>query len=130
MTTKEAEERYRAQHFQKHGDKPFAVFNPHDKPTNELPRIYGFNNGGSPGFLTGQLIAEDGEAMGSHCCSHEVYIPHDLGCLEGSRPDRHEGFRNKYPDGYVMEFVCARDVKGHAELMEAYRLNQEGRPNE
>jgi hypothetical protein len=50
-------------------------------------------------------------------------MPHDLGILEGTRPDRHETFRKHYPDGYRMEFVPYAEVEAHAGLKEAFRLN-------
>lgn len=101
----------------------FAVFNPHGKPEGELPVIYGFNNGGQPGFMHACLVAQDGAALGSHLCSSEGYMPGDLGCLEGTRPDRHEGFRRRYPDGYRMEFVSG-DPRKHAGIVSAMALNQ------
>jgi len=103
----------------------FAVFNPKNLPVDSLPVIYGFNNGGSPSWLSGVLIAQDGTCLGSHICSHEGFMPGDLGVLEGSRPDRHEGFAKHYPDGYRMEFVRGADVRAHTGLLEAFRLNQE-----
>lgn len=103
----------------------FAVFNPHGKPVDELPIIYGFNNGGGYGFMSGVLLAQDGYGLGGHLCTHEGYMLHDLGILEGTRLDRHETFKRHYPGGYRMEFVSQGDVKNHAGLMEAYRLNQE-----
>lgn len=120
MTTPAAAAMYEAMHVNDHYGRAFAVFNPHGKPIAELPVIYGFNNGGSPGWMHAQLIAQDGTALGSHLCSSEAYMPADLGVLEGSRPDRHEGFAKHYPDGYRMEFV----KHDHAGLTEAYRLNQ------
>lgn len=104
-----------------------AVYNPHGKPLEELPVIYGFNNGGEPGWFQGVLLAQDGAMLGGHICSHEGYMPRDLGVMEGSRDDRHEAFREHYPDGYRMDFVPGRDVRSHAGLAEAYRLNQERR---
>ena len=127
MTTEAAARLYLAQHLMEWGGRPLAIHNPHDKPLDELPVIYGFNNGGSPGWLNGVLMAQDGKCLGGHACSAEGYMPHDLGCIEGSRADRHEGFREHYPDGYRMEFVPMSDVKGHAGLADAYRLNQEQR---
>lgn len=124
MTTPAAEALYLAPHLVEWEGKGYAVFNPHNRPLEELPVIYGFNNGGSPGWYSGQLLAEDGEGLGGHICSSEGYMPHDLGVLEGSRPDRHETFREHYPDGYRMDFVGAADVKTHTELNEAYRRNQ------
>ena len=125
MTTREAEKLYLAQHKVEHEYKGYAIYNPKNKPVEELPFIYGFNNGGSAGWYSAQLIAEDGHAMGSHACSHEGYMKHDLGILEGTRSDRHEGFRKHYPDGYRMDFISSVDVKGHKGLDRAYELNQE-----
>jgi hypothetical protein len=102
----------------------YAVYNPHDKPVEELPFIWGFNNGGSPGWWYGQLISEDGKGLGGHLCSHEGYMPGDLGCLEGHRPDRHETFRKYYPNGYRMDFVSYGDVAGHEGLQRAFELNK------
>ena len=58
-------------------------------------------------------------------CPSEAYMPADLGILEGTRPDRHEGFRKHYPDGYRMEFVGYEQVRNHAALMEAIRISEE-----
>lgn len=94
----------------------FAIFNPHNKPVEELPTIYGFNNGGSYGFMDACLIAEDGTPLGGHICSSEGFMYGDLGILSGYRSDRHETFRAHYPDGYRMDFVPYDDVKEHAGL--------------
>jgi hypothetical protein len=107
--------------------QPVAVYNPKDNYVMALPVIYGFNNGGGGDMWFAQLIAQDGTALGSHCCSHEGFMPGDLGIIEGTRPDRHEGFRRHYPDGYRMEFVPGSEVKRHAGLKEAFRLNRANR---
>lgn len=89
-----------------------------------LPKIYCFSavRGGGDGGA--YAMAEDGTVLGSHWCSHEMYVSGDLGVKEGSRPDRHkEDYAPHYPDGYEMEFVCAADIDGHAGLQEAFRLN-------
>lgn len=124
MTTPQAEIAYLNEHLREWGAKGYAVFNPNDQPLHMLPVIYGFNNGGSPGWYSGCLLAEDGTGMGGHVCSSEGYMPHDLGVLEGSRPDRHEGFREHYPEGYRMDFVPASDVRTHSGLEAAYQKNQ------
>lgn len=124
MTTAAAEARYLAEHMSQWGDRSYAVFNPHQKPVDELPVIYGFNNGGSSFFLQGQLIAEDGTPLGGHACSAEGYMYHDLGIVEGSRPDRHEAFQKHYPDGYRMDFVPYADVMSHAGLAAAFERNK------
>jgi len=105
MTTKAAANLYLAQHLYAMGGKGRTVYNPHNKELSGLPVIFGFNNGGSPGLYSAVLIAEDGTALGGHVCSHEGYMEHDLGILEGTREDRHEEFRKHYFDGYRMEFL-------------------------
>lgn len=118
MTTPDAAAFYESQHIFEWSGKKCAVHNPHNKPLNELPVIWGFNNGGSPGFMHAALIAEDGTFLGSHLCSSEAYMPHDLGVLEGARSDRHETFRAHYPDGYRMEFALHAN---HPEVQKAYQ---------
>ena len=125
MTTPEAARQYLGEHLREWRGRPYAVHNPHALPADDLPVIYGFNNGGSPGWYSGVLIAGDGTWLGDHICSDEGYMRHDLGVLEGSRPDRHETFRKHYPDGYRMEFVAHGDVRTHKGLDEAYRRSQE-----
>lgn len=124
MTTPKAAAAYLAQHEWEMEGKRRAVYNPHGKPLDELPIIYGFNNGGSPGWYSAVLLAEDGKQLGGHICSHEGYMLHDLGILEGTRPDRHETFREHYPDGYRMEFIPLKDVRSHPGLETAYQKNQ------
>lgn len=125
MTTPAAAALYEAQHVHAHQHRGWAVFNPHNKPVQELPTIFGFNNGGQSGWLQAVLISEDGTELGGHCCSSEAYMPHDLGILEGSRDDRHEKFRQHYPEGYRMEFVGNAAVPGHAKLKRAFELHAE-----
>jgi hypothetical protein len=130
MTTEDAARLYLAQHLLEWEGKGYAVHNPHGKPLDELPVIYGFNNGGSPDFLFAVLLAEDGANLGSHVCSAEGYMPHDLGIISGSRPDRHETFRQHYPDGYRMDFVPGKDVMTHPGLEAAYQRNQAMKPTQ
>lgn len=123
MTTLEAERRYLAEHMSQWGERGYAVFNPHSKPVEELPVIYGFNNGGSPGWYSGCLLAADGEGLGGHICSAEGYMLHDLGIFEGARPDRHATFQEHYPDGYRMDFVPSAEVMKHPGLEAAYQAH-------
>lgn len=110
---------------------PAVVFNPHSKALEELPVIYGFNNGGTPGLLHAVAIAEDGTCLGGHGCSHEGFMPYDLGMVEGHRPDRHKNdYQPHYPDGYRMEFVPSDEIKDHAGLNAAFALNQKQIPVE
>lgn len=124
MTTEAAARLYEAQHVYEHEGKGWAVYNPNNQPTDKLPVIYGFNNGGSAYFLSAQLLAEDGTGMGGHACSSEAYMPADLGILEGTRSDRHEGFKKHYPKGYRMEFISKSKVLSHKGLTKAFKLNQ------
>lgn len=123
MTTPAAADLYEAQHVYKHEGKGWAVYNPNNAAIETLPIIYGFNNGGSPGWMSAVLLAEDGTGLGGHCCSSEAYMPADLGVLEGTRPDRHKTFREHYPNGYRMVFVSGKDVLAHEGLMAACKLN-------
>lgn len=124
MTTKEAEALYLAQHMSKWNDKGYAVFNPNNLPIEELPSIYGYNNGGSVGWLQATLIAEDGTYLGGHICSDEGYMYHDLGILEGARPDRHEEFKAHYPNGYRMDFITYSEAAAHEGLKRAYEIRK------
>jgi hypothetical protein len=94
MTTPAAAELYKAEHVYAHEQLNTAMFNPLAKTIHDLPAIFGFNNGGSAGWLSAILMAEDGTHLGGHVCSDEVYMPADLGILDGTRPDRHEIFRH------------------------------------
>jgi hypothetical protein len=89
-----------------------------------MNKIYCFSNvvGGRDGIA--YAIGDDGVVLGSHWCSHEFYVPHDLGVLEGARPDRHETYKKHFPNGYEMEFVRNADFDTHEGLREALRLNQ------
>lgn len=125
MTTPTAAALYEAEHLHSVRDKGTAVFNPKNLPLDQLPAIYGFNNGGSPGWFSAILLAEDGKALGGHICSSEAYMPHDLGILEGSRPDRHEEFKRHYPDGYRMVFIPSKEITGHQGLEQAIQLHRQ-----
>jgi hypothetical protein len=89
-----------------------------------MNKIYCFSNvvGGGDGIA--YAMGDEGTVLGSHLCSHEHYVPGDLGVTEGSRPDRHETYKKHFPNGYEMEFVSSKDVGTHEGLQEAFRLNQ------
>lgn len=130
MTTPAAEQLYLAQHKYEMEGRQEAIYNPQNKPIKELPTIYGFNNGGSRGWLYAQLLSQDGTPLGSHICSDEGYMPHDLGILIGTRPDRHEDFRKHYPEGYKMEFVPYSQIPIHEGLQAAFEANKLLQPSE
>lgn len=89
------------------------------------PKIYCFSNVVGGGDGPAYAMAQDGSVLGSHWCSHEGYIPMDLGVTEGYRPDRHETYAAHYPNGYEMEFVRSRDIEAHEGLQAAFKLNAE-----
>ena len=124
MTTSAAAALYEAQHVYQHQGRNVKVSNPNNLPVQDLPVIYGFNNGGSAGWLSAELITQDGTHLGGHCCSAEGYMPADLGILEGTREDRHETFKAHYPEGYRMEFVGHSDIPNHIALNAAFQLNK------
>jgi len=125
MTPEAAARQYLADHMAEWAGKGYTVYNPHNKPLAELPVIYGFNNGGPNDWLEAVAIAADGNVLGSHICSHELYMLHDLGVTEGARPDRHEEhYRKHYPDGYVMDFVSFDRISSHKGLALAFELNK------
>jgi hypothetical protein len=74
--------------------------------TNDKPKIYGFVNGGSPGWYSVEAISEDGVFLASHCCSHPSYGPHDIGVESDWK---HETYRKYYPDGF--EVIWCNDAK-------------------
>lgn len=119
MTTEAAAAQYLAEHLSSVSSE-FAVHNPNNLPLENLPVIYGFNNGGRADVLHAILLTQDGTVVGGHCCSHEGYMAYDLGCLVGARPDRHEKFRKHYPNGYRMEFVGFAQISEHAGLKAAF----------
>lgn len=125
MTTRAAAALYLAQHKMEHEGRGWIVHDPHGKGRENLPVIYGFNNGGSPGWYSAVAISEDGVCLGGHCCSDEGYMEADLGIIEGWRMDRHEAYRAHYPDGYRMEFVRSADVKQHEGLQAAFKRYDE-----
>lgn len=125
MTTPAAEALYLAQHRYELEGRKRAVFNPHAKSLDALPVIYGFNNGGSPGWMSAVALAEDGTVLGGHCCSHEGYMEGDLGIIEGTRTDRHTNdYQKHYPEGYRMEFVPSEEIDKHEALNKAFSLNE------
>ena len=124
MTTEHAARMYEYQHLLTCQGRKVVIFNPEDRPVQDLPVILGFNNGGSPGWMSAIAIAEDGHILGGHCCSSEAYMPADLGIIEGFRDDRHEeNYKPHYPSGYRMEWVPSDGIDAHTVLQEAFNRN-------
>lgn len=130
MTTPAAAQQYLAEHLRRHNGRTVVIFNPLNKPEAELPAIFCFNNGGSPGWLQAVALGADGEFLGSHVCSDEAYMPADLGVIEGSRDDRHaDSYRKHFPEGYRMEWVPSEAIRGHEGLEEAIQANSRAQAN-
>ena len=89
-----------------------------------MNKIYCFSSIVRGGDGMAYAMGDDGVVLGSHWCSSEYYIPHDLGVTEGSRPDRHEEYKKHFPNGYEMEFIHSSDIKTHQGLTKAFELNQ------
>ena len=89
-----------------------------------MNKIYCFSNvvGGGDGMA--YAMGDDGVILGSHWCSNEDYVPHDLGVEDGSRPDRHITYAEHFPDGYAMEFIRDKDIDKHEGLKKAFELYQ------
>jgi len=80
-----------------------------------LPKIFAFCNGGSPGWLSMEALAEDGEFLAGHICSDKGFGPHDMGVTSNWK---HPEYRKHYPDGF--EVVWVDDAMTHVGLNEAY----------
>lgn len=101
---------------------PYHVFNPLNKPVEELPYIFGFNNGGSEGWWIAMAVSQNGHFLGSHVCSSEGFMPADLGLIDGGYVARREAYQKHYPEGYRTTFVSYKDVKDNAELQAAMTI--------
>lgn len=83
-------------------------------------KIYCFNNGGSPGWLSAVALADDGHCLAGHTCSHEGYMRHDLG-MDGSTW-KHENYNKHFGEGnWELEWV--ENPKTHEGLQAAIKLN-------
>lgn len=89
-----------------------------------MNKIYCFSNVVGGGDGSAYAMGDDGVVLGSHWCSHEFYVPNDLGVTKGSRADRHITYKEHFPNGYEMEFVRASDIDMHEGLQEAFKLNK------
>ena len=124
MTTKAAESLYLAQHNMSMEGKIGVCYNPKDLKIEQLPIIYIFGNTPPP-WIEAYARAANGKVLGSHICSSEGYIKHDLGYFEGTREDRHKKcYERHYPDGYKMEYVPVDLILSHEGLKEAMKENQ------
>jgi hypothetical protein len=80
------------------------------------PKIYCFNNGGAPGWYSAVALSEDGECLAQHICSHEAYMPHDLGITSDWK---HEIYWKHYPEGFELVWVPTDELNTHEGLNNA-----------
>lgn len=86
-------------------------------------KIYGFNNGGSPGWMVAAAIGEDGVFLASHVCSSEGFMPHDLGVTSNWK---HEIYDKHFGAGkWEIEFIPYSEVENHEGLQSALKLYNE-----
>lgn len=87
-----------------------------------MRKLYLFNNGTAfKGWNNCYSMADDGTVLGNHICSHDIYMMGDL----HNRADRLETIKKHFGDEpYEVEVIASDDVRTHAGLAEAYRLNQ------
>lgn len=82
---------------------------------SDKPKIYGFVNGGSPGWYSVEAISEDGVFLAGHVCSHPGFGPHDIGVTSDWK---HDTYAKYYPDGF--EVVWIEDTKNDERLKAAH----------
>lgn len=101
------------------------VFNPHNKPVEELPFIIGFPNGGFMGNIVAVAVATDGHALGSHMSSDEWFGARDIGVEEGTfAKSRNETYQAHYPQGYRTKWVTRSEIKTDPDLKVALENNK------
>jgi hypothetical protein len=101
------------------------VYNPNNKPVEELPKIFAWAQPNGFGHdVTGQLLGQNGEGLGSHWSSSNEWAKKDLGFMGDNRFDRHETFRKYYPDGYAMYWL-GDNPRAEPEFLTAMDKNRE-----
>ena len=87
------------------------------------PKIFAFNNGGSPDWLRAVAIAESGHVVGGHICSDEGFImQHDIGVTSNWH---HDEYAKHYPDGFEVVWVPTSEIFTHPGLQAALAKNKE-----
>lgn len=95
------------------------IYNPDNRPEDELPIIFGYISGGRRGHYEGILISDFGWTLYSTVSASEGFVPYDLGIYKGSRPALHDRIKRHFPSGYRMEYIGRSDVKTHEGLSRA-----------
>lgn len=88
-------------------------------------KIFGFLNGGSRDWLQAMALGDDGVVLGEHICSHEAWIPHDLG-MDGRSNWKHENYDKHFGVGnWETEFVPRTEIANHEGLQAALKCARE-----
>ena len=93
-----------------------------------VPTIYVFCNGCSPGWHNFVAVAEDGTGLAGHVCSDHGYADHDMGVIETGW--KRDIYAKHYPEGFDVEYVEVRsraDSERHPGLAAALAKNLERR---
>lgn len=69
----------------------------------------------------GRAFSEDGELLAFHCSSSVNWSKHDMGLISDWK---HGIYKEKYPDGYELEWIDYEDLETHPGYLEALRLSQ------
>lgn len=84
-------------------------------------KIYCINNGGSKdcgGWWNALAIADDGHILAQHICSHESFMPHDLGITSTWK---HENYNAHFGENnWELEWVS--DPEKHEGFLKAVKL--------
>lgn len=90
-----------------------------------MHKIYGLLNGGSGDWLEAIALGDDGFVVGSHICSSEDWMPHDLG-MDGQSNWKHENYNKQYGEGnWETEFVPNSKIDTHEGLQAALKAARE-----
>lgn len=74
-------------------------------------KIYAFVNGGSRDWWNVVAVADDGECVGGHVCSHPCFGPGDMGCTAQDWSNKREKYAEKFPEGYTLEWIDNLDKR-------------------
>lgn len=92
----------------------YLVHNPHGKPVEELPIIYGAAVADLKDLgVGGKTITQEGMFLANWLSSNEEFLKSDLGIVEGGKASMKVLFDRVYPDGYRTEYVSLKDHDTH-----------------
>lgn len=93
----------------------------------DKPKIYVFvNSGFRTDCLSVYAMAEDGEILAGHVCSHVGFIPGDMGL---NSKNKHEFYMGKYPEGFELKYLDELGAMTEPGFREAIKKNAARRPD-